>query len=180
VWSAALEDELRRKNDERKADVRHNFPIVVPIDWAEGAPSDVKAPTVMIVVDDHGASPPARVTVGALEVRAGAPLETQGLTPGESYPVKVDGAPLGTLEVKPHTRAYLISTKPACYTESLHTYAGAKDRMGGPSGVSKVHDRGTIFALVHRPDHVLRKAPSSIQAGGTSVTLADVVETACP
>lgn len=180
LWSAGLEEKLRKETDDRKPDVRHYFPIFVPIDWAEGMPGDAKAPSVTIIVDDHGASPPARVTIGALEVRSGDPRETQGLTPGECYPVTVDGAPLGTLEVKPRTRAYLISTKPACYTERLITYAGSNDRMGGPSGISKVHDRGTIFPLVHRPDYVLEKAPSSIRGGGTSVTAAEVVESPCP
>lgn len=179
-WSAELEQQQRQKTDEREPESRHHFPIVVPIDWAGEAPGDSKAPSVVIVVDDHGASPPPRIMIGSLEVKRGQVFETQGLTPGQSYPVKAGDELLGTLEVKPRAPAYLISTKPACYTERLITYAGPKDTGGGPSGVSKVHGPGKIFPLVHRPDHFLEKAPSSVRGSGPSFTVAEVTESPCP
>lgn len=178
-FSAEFEQKKRADIDAMKPDVRHYWQIVVPIDWAE-PPADTAAPVVSIYVDDHGASPPPVITIGTLEVTRGDVFKTQALGCSKSFDVKAGGTEIGKLEVSPTTRAYLISTKPACYKERLITYSSGKERGTMPSSTPTVHGPGTVIPLIHVPSYFLKPAPGSISGGGTAVTSAEVVETPCP
>lgn len=178
-WSAEFEQKKRADVDGTKPELRYNWKITVPIDWVE-PPADTSAPVVAIYVDDHGASPPPVVTIGTLEVKRDDVFKTQALGCSKSFSVKAGGAEIGKLEVSPTVRAYVISTRPACYRERLITYSSANDRGPTPSSSPTIHGPGTVIPLTHAPNFFLKPAPGTARGGGTSSTVAEVTETPCP
>ncbi|MEP7124834.1 MAG: hypothetical protein ABJE95_28155 [Byssovorax sp.] len=178
-WSAAFEQKQRDEVDLKKPEHRHNWPIAVPIDWV-APPTDTDAPIATLYFDDHGASPPPVITIGTLTITRRDPLKTQAFNCARSFPVKVDGTVIGTLELAPRVSYYLISTTPACYQERLITYSSGKDRGPGPSSSPIVHGLGTVIPLLFEPYYFLKPASGTMSGGGTSFTLSEVMATPCP
>jgi hypothetical protein len=181
VWSAAYEAEQRARVDKARSDNQMRMLIDVPISIDMGSlPAGVApGPMITLYIDRHlkDGTPTDKqqaITIGALKVPAGFPhwaTDGLGVAYGTKLPIAVDGKVVGTLELDPKAKGYIISTEPACYRLDTIVYASINSKNPGPGGSTSHFTGKKVAYSLWSPEigYFLQEAPHS-ERGATSTS----------